>query len=146
MGDLSKGYIFYADEKYDESIKFWEKASSHGELYAFYLLGLMYHMGTGIDVNLQIALSNYRKATNVMEAQINIVNILLKNPKLDEDNELFKTCLNAASFGKPIAQFILGEMYRAGKNVEKDLSKAHQLYELASAQNYQRAIDRLNDM
>jgi len=89
------------------------------------------------DVTAAMALYRLAADTGLAEAQVKLAYILDYS---EEDSEAVKWYRAAAQQGDADGQFGLGEMYAKGEGIERDLAKAIEYFELAAANDHQRAI------
>src|SRR5690606_31693409 len=110
-----------------------EPAAQAGDVQAQYCLGLAYRDGVGVEPHQLSALRWLQKAGGAghAKAQLELGLLLLD---LERADSAAKWLAQAAHAGNARAMNALGELYRHGHGVERDLSRALALFQDAAAQ------------
>jgi TPR repeat protein len=113
---------------------------------SFFLLGVFYHFGIGINVDKQKAFDLYQKAAN----SENIFGILSLGYCYNNGigtrvnkQKAFELYQKAANLGNYLAQYHLALMYENGKGVKRDIIQAINWYKKSADQGYQVALNAL---
>ena len=118
-------------KSYDEAAKWFQKAVAQGHAEAQHYLGVLYQAGRGVPQNYDEAAELFYKAgaQGLAKAQV-LLDTLIKTSRL-----LSAECIQKiAQRGHALAQTVLGEMYRDGKRVPQNYTKAFEWYEKAAIQ------------
>ena len=134
-----------------EARKAWfHRAAEQGYDTAQNTLGVMYYWGYGgWTRNIKEAVKWFLKAAKqeYVYAQYNLGFMYYYGKGLARDtNEAAKWFRKAAEQGHTNAQYYMGLMYYKGEGVLQDYVKAHMWLNLAAAQNYDRAIEKRNEI
>ena len=114
----------YDSEKTKED-EWFNQACEYGFAMAQYNLGLLYHNGFGVDRDIVKAYQYYKKAADKeYEQAVTALKGIVK--ELEE----------VANQGNLYALLFLGDLYRKGTYINKDLSKAFTNYEKAANKNH----------
>ena len=129
---------YYAAEDYDEAAKWYQKAADQGDKNAQNNLGHMYANGEGVKQNYSKALEWYQKSADqgVTNAQVSVGWYYMNGfGNLTNDIIDYKKAIywnqRAADNGDAEGFNNLGWLYENGLGVEKNLTKAAELYQTA---------------
>jgi TPR repeat protein len=95
----------------------------------------MYEIGLGITRDAKKAIDLYKRAAdqNVVAAEARLGDIYLSGDQVPPDFGQAKYYLDHAAYhGDPRSAMLLGQMYRVGLGIPKDLKKAYAWSEVAS--------------
>ena len=111
--------------KYPEAKTLCDKLCVQGSAEGYKLKGKMYRDGAGVEKNMDAAIEYLRKAVEINPtlATNELADLLLKSDNQFHYKEAFELCSEISDHNS-ISMLKLGEMYRDGKGVEKDLDKA----------------------
>lgn len=147
------GLIYYEDGEYPdnmaESIKYFELAAEQGYADAQSRLGNIYSNGIGVAQDDARAIQYYKAAyeNGNISAQVAYAYFLLTGRGTQKNlNQAYKLYLDAAEKGDMDAQMYAGNMYKDGIGVSQDIEKAIEWYKKSASQNYQPAIDILEEI
>ena len=127
--------------KIQNAVKFYELAAQKGHLESQFLLAAKYFYGTGIQKNIDEALKWYKTAVQADDAQKIVFNVMSGEEIYDLGCEVLdsgeieigvQSITLAAKNGYVEAQCCLGDLYRYGQRIEKNLEQAHKWYKLAA--------------
>lgn len=111
--------------------KFQQKLAMNGNVHAQYKLGTMYETGEGVETNIEQAKHWYGLAANAgsTSAQQRNTYLLIKEQGYDQakNAEWLDGVITEANARKPEAVLLLGQLYREGLGVKKDLNKSLEL-------------------
>ncbi len=111
--------------------KFQQKLADNGNVHAQYKLAAMYETGDGVDASLDKALYWYGRAAKSGLKKAEHRNTYLMVKELGYDKKMHGTWLDSvisdANDHKPDAMLLLGQLYRQGLAVSKDLNKSLEL-------------------
>jgi len=135
----------------DRIFEFQEKMAHKGNTFAEYKLGTLYEFGVSVKPDPVEASKWYKKAArkNYTPAINRLTYLDIKQNGYDRTRHdpWFKQLLNQVSSKEPNALILLGQMNRYGINVDKNLDKAIEYLELASALGHTEVdseIDEIN--
>lgn len=121
----------YDAKKYEEAVKYYEKASKLNHGNAQNALGVCYDLGLGVEKNYSKAFYWIEKSYNnsCMDSYCNM-GFYYKEGKGTEVNYLksFEAYMKASALGNPKANYEVGLFYEEGKGIEKNLEKAYEYY------------------
>lgn len=120
-------------QNFAEALKWYRRAADQGYAEAQEELGGMYEFGLGVQRDYGTAEKWFDKADDWISIAI-MYDEVAKNHFLAA-----KWYGKLADEGNRYAKFRLGEMYRDGEGVPKDLSLAHMWFELAARSGYRNA-------
>jgi len=118
---------------------FQEKLAARGNVKALYKLGYMYEMGEGVDADLAEAKKCYQGAVakdyEPAKLRLTYMDVKAKGYNKGKDADWLKS-VKSQSSGRSVesleALFLLGQLYREGLGVKKDLKKSLEImYELS---------------
>jgi TPR repeat protein len=146
--DLRAAWTLIDAGSYKEAHEHLNKAANRDRVVAFYVLGLLYLRGYGVDADADIAMSYFKKGaarnhglSKVMMAEMYYRGYKGK-PDLPEAIRLLKDA--AEHEGK--AMFLLGRLYATGEGLPKNTHKAMNYYERAARAGYYPAATYLGHM
>ena len=115
-----------------EALKLFEDLAKAGSAMSMLYIGYIYSDGLGRARDLNEAEKWFRQAANAgsVSAQYSLGNLYARSKRLGEAREAFAIA-GAQDYGPALNQ--LGRMYAVGSGVEKDLRRARQYLERASA-------------
>ena len=120
----------------DKAFLCYKQAAEQGYVFAMYNLALCYKDGKGCTPSSEKSFSWMQKSAhkNFHEAQLCVAVILINKPQstLKEREQAFLYLTLAAQQNNPTAVRLLAEFFQKGIVVEKDLSKAFDLYKVAA--------------
>lgn len=121
----------------DRIFQFQEKMALKGNTFAEYKLGTLYEFGVSVKPDPIEASNWYRKAAkkDYIPAINRLTYLEIKQNGYDrvKHDPWFKSLISQVSSKEPNALILLGQMNRHGINVDKNLEKAIEYLELASA-------------
>jgi len=119
-----------------QSVYWFKKAATNGQIYAQYSLGFLHFNGSNrVKKDQGKAVFWYKKAAEkgFAEAQIDLGTMYLLGEGVEKDaNRAFHWFQKAAEQGSISAQYKLGELYYEGLGVKKDLKNAAFWYKKAT--------------
>jgi TPR repeat protein len=137
--DFESGQSAYADGRFREAFLEWENDAARGNPVAQFFIGNMYAAGEGIDADLEMANTWYKKSAKQghVESAVRLAtNYRLGQGVEDVDyREATKWLYMAAESGHPIARFDLGEIFLYGDkkhNLQPAVYHASQWFRLAA--------------
>ncbi|HEY2070615.1 MAG TPA: tetratricopeptide repeat protein [Rhizomicrobium sp.] len=131
---------------YATAYKIFSKLADHGDLAAMRNVALMQRKGLGTDKDPEAArkLYLYVADAGLPTAQYDLAEMLLHGEADDPDPKAAaRWFAAAASAHHPLAEYELGRMFEEGIVVKKDIARAEELYEEASARGVWDATVRL---
>ena len=137
---LNDNQYYYCD--YEEGARILTELADRDNVYALYYLGLCYRWGKGVDqdINKSIELVKQSADLGYAGAQVDIANGYLNpDPELGIEQDFSNAMIYlkmAANQGYPIAMYLIGEMYKNGFGVDKDLNEAEKWFKKASDQGF----------
>lgn len=134
---LMMGSAYYAAEKYEDALPWYERAAAQHYDLVYTLLGEMYVFGRGTTVDLPKAFELFQKgAASGRLSSMVYLGKFYENGLVVEKNEAeaFQWYLKAARQGDIEAQSLLGDKYASGSGVERNASDAVQWYTRAANQ------------
>ena len=123
------------NSNYSEAISLLSKSVAQNNADAQNLLGRMYQLGIGVEVNNSVALDLFTKAANQnnAEAQNNLAAIFNNGIGVARNYKLaFNWYFRAIDNGSVTALYNIATMYETGLGVEKDLTLAFNYYAKAA--------------
>lgn len=151
--DLAFMLLVQSDEQEkpnnSEIISLLNKSVAQNNADAQNLLGRMYQLGIGVDVNNSLALDLFTKAANQnnAEAQNNLAAIYNNGIGVARDYKLaFNWYFKAIDNGSITALYNIGTMYETGLGVEKSLTMAFNYYSKAAEKGFSLAQYELGMM
>lgn len=124
---FKKGEDLFNNQNYSEALPYLEEAANHNNDEAQFLLGKMYQLGLGTEIDYTKAVKWYEKSiVNENAKALNNLGLMYMN-ELGVDKNFPKAKVlfeKAAEKGLGIASFNLGMLYFYGKGVAKDRIKA----------------------
>ena len=123
-------------------------SASNGERWAYRRIGMMYWRGMGVERDLETAAGWMREAVakgNTF-APADLFDILSDMDTDESRKEMIELASEYADKGESWAMRRLGEAYRRGKGVEKDVSEAVRWFEAAAGKGNASAACDLFDM
>jgi TPR repeat protein len=132
------GMELYDKKDYKKAFPYLLQSAEWGNSDSQHIIGRMYNLGEGVDVNYAKAWEWYKKAAdqgnlksyNNMGTMYSIGQGVEKN-----ESEALKCFLKAAEGGIDVAQVNVGNFYRLGRLGEPNLPEAKKWYEKAALQN-----------
>ncbi len=118
---------------------FQKKLAAKGNVNALYKLGYMYEMGEGIELNMDAAKKSYQSAAEKgyipAEQRLRYLEIKQRGYDKEKDSDWLKSVKEQSKgvSGESLeALFLLGQLYREGLAVSKDLQKSLEImYQLS---------------
>lgn len=111
---------------------FQKKLAANGNAQAQYTLGTMYEAGRGVAMNSTDALKWYKQsaAQNFKPANDRITYLEVRNTgyQADKHGAWLQSLKQRANSGDGEAMMLLGQMYKRGIAVERDLGKAQEMF------------------
>lgn len=147
---LEKADEAFDNEDFDKAYRYYVKAAKAGNIDAYYNVGMCFENGWGVKTDSKKALEWYRKSaySSVALGQYKL-GILYFNGLcgLESDRKkglewLFK----AANGCEPWAMEFIGNCYRNGNGVEKNLEEAIRWYRMAAEYGDEDAMRHLQDL
>ncbi|MEM4248430.1 MAG: hypothetical protein QXH80_04105 [Candidatus Nanoarchaeia archaeon] len=122
-----------------------------GNAEAQYRLGLLYQEGRGVPKDHAKALKLFERAArkNHLDAQLKLANLYFHRGegKVNIDQQELIQMLHAiAEKGNPDVQFELGNIYAAGKGIDKNISKAMIWFEKAAENGHKSAKEYISKL
>ncbi len=129
------GYCYYSGkgvaQNYTEAVKWYQKAAEQGHALAEGNLGECYKNGKGVSKDLDEAIKWFKRAADKgdEDAQYQCGKI-----EYDRENyaEAVQWFMKAAEQGNSVAEYWLGDCYKKGNGVAKDLTEAYKWYKRAA--------------
>ncbi len=133
--EIADYVLFSDDDPIEEDMlkrvkKYLERAVESGNGVAMRMVGDMYHMGRGVDLNEEKAAFWYDKAA-ALGIEGAVEKLKEAKPEQIDPEKLFKDYARAAMAGDPMGYFRIGEMYSIGEYVPQDDKEAFNCYILA---------------
>lgn len=126
----------YADV-YTTVFKSQSKLAASGNRLAQYKLGNLYEMGIGTDIDINAAKNWYGKAANsgstAAKNRLIYLEVLISGYKPTQHNKWLKTIKKGTAANNVDATLLLGQLYRHGIGVNKDLHRALALFDQTGA-------------
>ncbi len=133
----------------DDIVRYLSKGAELNHPNALFTLGVMYHVGKGVEQDSEKAISYYEGAAkmDLSEALFNLGIIYHKGKGVEQDFEKAISYYEGATkMNLSEALFHLGLMYHEGEGVEQDYEKAIYYYERAANMNDPEALFNLGFM
>ena len=148
MAELAASYMVLAgsqdkdnaEEDYEASRSWAEQSVKAGNGFGYWVLGLLYEHGRGVEKNLEKAAELYEHGADLgnREAQNNLGTFLMQGMGLPQDKRrAFSLFQSAAEQGYGVAMRNLGNCYQYAYGTDGNMKKAMEWYE--------RALDVLDD-
>lgn len=138
-GYFGSASIAYTEKDYATALEYYNKAiEGQEQLYisiAMNQIGLMYHVGHGVEQDYDKALEWYKKAADLgnTNAMCNIGFMYGEGLGVEQDyDKVMEWYEKAADLGYPSAMYSIGFMYQYELGVEQDYDKAMMWYEKAA--------------
>lgn len=128
------GATLWREGKFEEALKWYEKAAAQGQVKAQHSLGVMYVFGQGVEQNYETAIQWFTKAAEQgdIESQYSLGVRYAKGDHGEQDfAQAVKWFTMAANQGSADAQVSLGRRYAGGEGVEKNLVEAYKWFTVA---------------
>lgn len=138
-------HYYYNLKEYLKADRFYMRACDGGYYYSCYMLGLMYHNGTGVDKSYIKASEFYEKACygGKTDACNNLGVLYNRGHGVRQNSQkAFELYSKACYGGNALGCSNLGLLYHGGRGVYKDYGKAEELYMRAC--NSQEALGCIN--
>jgi len=117
--------------------QFQQKMAAKGNTSAEYKLGTLYEFGVSVKPNMEEARKYYERAANKgynpAINRLTFLEIKQSGYKPNKHNNWFKSLSQQVESSEPNALILLGQMYRHGINVDKDLNKSLAMLQKASS-------------
>lgn len=148
MAELAASYMVLAgsqdkdnaEEDYEASYRWAEQSVKAGNGFGYWVLGLLYEHGRGVEKNLEKAAELYEHGADLgnREAQNNLGTFLMQGMGLPQDKRrAFSLFQSSAEQGYGVAMRNLGNCYQYAYGTDGNMKKAMEWYE--------RALDVLDD-
>lgn len=137
-----EAYEALQDGEYATALRLVLPIAEQGEAWAQFNLGLMYHLGHGVQQDDVEAAKWFRLAAEQGDAaaQMNLGSAYRHGQGVQQDNnEAVRWFRLAAEQGETLAQNNLGVMYAEGRGVLQDNVMAHMWFNLSASQGNPRA-------
>ena len=141
--------MYYANQDYQEALKWFRKVAEQGDAEAQTYLAEMYAYGKGVKKDYQEALKLYRKAAEQGDATVqNKLAAMYYNGEVVKQDyqEALKWFRKAAEQGHATAQNNLAAMYYNGEGVKQDYQEALKWFRKAAKQGHATAQNDLASM
>ncbi len=136
----------YDLKKYEEAVKYYEKAAKMNHARAQNALGVCYDQGLGVEKDYNKAFYWIQKSYNngCKDSYGNIA-YYYKEGKGTEVNYVksFEAYMKASVYENPKAYYEIGLFYEEGKGIEKNLEKAYEYYTRAKEKGHIAAIYKI---
>ena len=133
---LGKADEAFDNEDYDTAFKYYQKAAEAGNIDAYTGLGRCYAYGLGVAFNAQSALHWYQKAAYAGSAlgqyYLGILYFEGWNGEKPDKKRGLAWLYKAANSCEPWAMFYIGNCYRRGDGVDKNIDEAIHWYKKAA--------------
>jgi sel1 repeat protein len=133
---LGKADEAFDNEDYDTAFKYYQKAAEAGNIDAYTGLGRCYAYGLGVVFNAQNALHWYQKAAYAGSAlgqyYLGILYFEGWNGEKPDKKKGLEWLFKAANGCEPWAMFYIGNCYKRGDGVEKNIDEAIRWYKKAA--------------
>lgn len=152
--DGIKEYEIKVQKNLKLGYKFLEKASEYGDAFSLFCLAEMYEKGEYVKKDFFHAVQLYEQAEENGDDEAaewikenKTVVELIDDFKIRKNRkEGLKYLYKASELGNVKAILLLAEMYEQGNYVNKDVSKAYQLYKKAEAKGDESAREKIADL
>ncbi len=140
----NQGNKYLEQQDYQTALKYFKESAEKGYPNAQSNIGVMYHIGQGVEPNEEEAIKWYSKAAKqgFAEAQHNLGNIYFSRKNYNKAIRLFKKAANQGFAG---SQFMLGQLYLNGVGVKESQSKAIMWMKKAARNGVEKAQKLLKD-
>src|SRR5574344_1417644 len=139
---------YYDQTKYEDAVKYYEKACKLNYGPAQNALGVCYDLGKGVQEDKKKAFEYLLKSYNndCSHSYSNLGYYYMNGIGTEVDYyKAFEAYMKATTNKEPKAYYYIGTFYEDGKGVTKDLEKAYNYYEKAKEENYTAAIYKLGN-
>lgn len=132
LADTKAGVDAWTRGNYEDAVKQWREPALKGDADAQFNLGQAYKLGRGVNTDLDLALSWYRKAAEQghLQAADACGHLLHYQQKIPEALPFLQA---SADRGDPRAQYLLATELFNGVHIEKDWVRAYALMTRASS-------------
>ncbi|MDF1684559.1 MAG: SEL1-like repeat protein [Legionellaceae bacterium] len=141
-------YALIQEKNLTEALKWFKKAANQGDMQAQMYCAAAYRFGLGVRKNEDKArhydIAAAKKGNSL--AQASLAEHFLDSRHRKNNRLGLIWVKRAVEQKEPAAQFLLAEVYAAGKLEPKDIAQAKRLFELALAQGYSPAMQGLADL
>jgi TPR repeat protein len=144
------GLKAYNDGNHAQALRIWYPIAESGHALAQYNLGIAYSQGVGVDKDMVVA-SSWWKRSALQGHRDSAYNLGLVYARGDKD--LPKNMALAAHWwqqaairGDAIAQFNLGMMYARGEGVKQDMETAIRWWQISASNGFVAAIKILDQL
>ena len=144
-GQVNIGIVSYKKERYEEAVTWFTKAAEQHDADAERWLGHCYRFGNGVEQNFDTALEWYEKAAAKGHAGAQY-GIGIVNYKKERYEEAVTWFTKAAAQGDTDAEVHLGDCYRKGRGVTRDIPKAIEWYTKAAEKVDTEAAESLREL
>ncbi|MCP5191098.1 MAG: sel1 repeat family protein [Pseudomonadales bacterium] len=141
--EMEAAITAYEEQDYDTALKAFRKLAAADVTEAQYFLGTAYWYGAGVERDIDVSQSWYKKAfdTWLGQAQAGDAESMVEISMMYSaglgvprgDMEALEWANKAAELGSPRAFGVLGDLYLQGYGVEMDEEKARSWYQRAAA-------------
>lgn len=142
---IPDGYIKYVSRDEDRVLA-WRRADAAASLGATWLLGICAQFGSGMNKDLQVAQSHFKKTADsgMVGAMLSLARFYREEKALDEDGrKAFEWYRKAALAGDREGLFIAGYLLESGQGTSRNAVDAKSMYEQAASKGSARAMFRL---
>jgi TPR repeat protein len=139
------GVVSYTKERYEDAVTWFTKAAEQHDADAERWLGHCYRFGNGVEQNFDTALEWYEKAAAKGHAGAQY-GIGIVNYKKERYEEAVTWFTKAAAQGDTNAEVHLGDCYRKGRGVTRDIPKAIEWYTKAAEKVDTEAAESLREL
>ena len=144
-GQVNTGIVSYKKERYEDAVTWFTKAAEQHDADAERWLGHCYRFGNGVEQNFDTALEWYEKAAAKGHAGAQY-GIGIVNYKKERYEEAVTWFTKAAAQGDTDAEVHLGDCYRKGRGVTRDIPKAIEWYTKAAEKVDTEAAESLREL
>ena len=144
-GQVNIGIVSYKKERYEDAVTWFTKAAEQHDADAERWLGHCYRFGNGVEQNFDTALEWYEKAAAKGHAGAQY-GIGIVNYKKERYEEAVTWFTKAAAQGDTDAEVHLGDCYRKGRGVTRDIPKAIEWYTKAAEKVDTEAAESLREL
>ena len=134
----------------DSVFQFQKRMASKGNTSAEYKLGTLYEFGISVPANIQEASKYYKRAAkkDYTPAINRLIYLEIKQSGYikSKHDSWFKKLNNQAAASEPNALILLGQMYREGINVNKDLNRALAMLQKASSLGHTQVDSQIDEI
>jgi len=146
----------FNDEDYSKAVRTCQKAAEQGDAAAQTVLGEMYDLGQGVEIDQKMVAkwwikasdSSYLPAQNLLALKYYYGgDVFEPQPDWKQDyNKAYKIWKQSALKGVATSQYMLGEMYMHGQGVKADYSESYAWFKIALEGGYKLATDSLIEL